>query len=63
MTVYCYCENCKYRSKRKSKAVNKAGQPMYKCLRKTIVIGELDGTDFITEHAECYSAEFPEEDK
>ena len=63
MTVYCYCESCKYRSKRKSKAVNKAGQPMYKCLRKTIVVGELDGTDFIAEHAECYSAEFLEGNK
>ncbi len=60
MTVYCYCETCKYRSKRKSKAVNKTGQSMYKCLRKAIVVGELDGKDFVTEHAECYSAEFPE---
>ncbi|MCR5669890.1 MAG: hypothetical protein K6G10_02705 [Butyrivibrio sp.] len=63
MTVYCYCENCKYRSKRKSKTVNKAGEPMYKCLRKAIVIGELDGSDFMNEHAECYTAVFPEEDE
>ncbi len=32
---------------------------MYKCLRKTIIVGEFDGTDFMTEHAECYSAKFP----
>lgn len=34
---------------------------MYKCLKKTIVVGELDGTDFMTEYAECYSAEFEKE--
>ena len=62
MTVYCYCEKCKYRSKRKSKAINKAGQPMYKCLRKTIVVDTLDGTDFTFELAQCYSAEFPQKD-
>lgn len=37
--IYCYKKDCIYRSKRKSKAVNNVGEPMYKCLCKDVVIG------------------------
>ena len=56
MEVYCYIENCKYRSKRKSKYVNGRGEPMYKCTRKSIIIDDSNTTEVDYEVAECKSA-------
>lgn len=36
--VYCYNKRCKYRNKKSSKALNKGGNRMHKCMCKELVI-------------------------
>jgi hypothetical protein len=64
--VYCYRENCKYRSKRKSQRKNRNGEPLFKCTRETLVITEYvpgDGLDYSSEKvSECLYFEKKEQD-
>lgn len=44
--VYCKLDNCKYRSKRRSQSKNRAGEWLYKCTKKDLVIiPYVDGED------------------
>lgn len=37
-SVYCKVESCDHRSKRRSRSKNKAGEWLYKCTKKDLVI-------------------------
>ncbi|KJR97986.1 MAG: hypothetical protein VR68_11845 [Peptococcaceae bacterium BRH_c4a] len=45
--VYCYRDNCRYRSKKKSRAKNKRGEFLHRCIKDTIVISDFVDGDII----------------
>lgn len=60
--VYCYREQCKFRSVRKSRANNRRGEPLYRCTKDIVVITENVDGDIIdfskTNTCVCLGFEF-----
>ena len=47
MRIYCYREDCRHRSNKKSRAKNKRGEFLHRCTRDVVVISDFVDGDTI----------------